>query len=127
MNTMTKSENGQQGALQQQSKGYVTPRVDITETRDGYELRAEMPGVDKASLELVLDGNELTIVGRRPAPADQLELIYRESSPLDYLRKFELDPAIDTSKVTANMDQGVLRLQLPKTEKVKPRRIEVTD
>lgn len=126
MKTMTKAENRQQNA-QEQPVGFVTPRVDITETREGYELRAEMPGVDKSALELVLDGNELTIVGRRPAPPEKLELIYRESSPLQYVRKFELDPAIDTSRVTANMEQGVLRLQLPKAEQVKPRRIQVTD
>jgi HSP20 family protein len=126
MNTMTKSENRQQNG-QERPVSYVTPRVDITETREGYELRAEMPGVDKTALELVLDGNELTIVGRRPAPPAKLELLYRESSSQDYLRKFELDPAIDTSKVKANMEQGVLRLQLPKAEQVKPRRISVTD
>jgi HSP20 family protein len=126
MKTMTKVENRQQDA-QEPPVGFVTPRVDITETREGYELRAEMPGVDKSALELVLDGNELTIVGRRPAPPEKLALIYRESSPLQYMRKFELDPAIDTSKVTANMEQGVLRLLLPKAEQVKPRRIQVTD
>jgi HSP20 family molecular chaperone IbpA len=126
MNTMTKSENRLQNG-QERPASYVTPRVDITETREGYELRAEMPGVDKAALELVLDGNELTIVGHRPAPPEKLELLYRESSPQDYLRKFELDPAIDTTKVKANVEQGVLRLLLPKAEQVKPRRISVTD
>lgn len=125
MKTMTKTENRQ--TEPDQPVRYVTPRVDITETREGYELRAEMPGVVKSALELVLDGNNLTILGRRPAPPEGLELIYRESSPFDYLRKFELDPAIDTSKVTATMDQGVLRLMLPKAEHVKPRRIQVTD
>lgn len=126
MKTMTKSESGQRNA-QEPAAGYVTPRVDITETPEGYELRAEMPGVDKSAVELVSDGNELTIMGRRSAPPEKLELIYRESSPLNYVRKFELDPAIDTSKVTANMDQGVLRLLLPKAEQLQPRRIQVTD
>jgi HSP20 family protein len=56
-----------------------------------------------------------------------LELVYRESSPAIYRRKFELDPAIDTTKVTAKMEQGVLLLTLPKAERVKPRKIEVTD
>jgi HSP20 family protein len=56
-----------------------------------------------------------------------LELIYRESTPAIYRRKFELDPAIDTTKVTAKMEQGVLLLTLPKAERVKPRKIQVTD
>jgi HSP20 family protein len=124
MNTMTK-ENRQD--VTQDEPSYLRPRVDITETREGYELRAEMPGVDKSGLELVLDGSDLTIVGRKPARTESLECIYRESSPSNYQRKFELDPAIDTSKVTARMEQGVLLLQLPKAERVKPRRIKVTD
>jgi len=125
MKTVTKPDN--QRNAEQETASYVTPRVDITETREGYELKAEMPGVDKSGLELVLDGNDLTIVGRRQAPLAGLELIYRESSPSNYRRMFELDPAIDTSKVVAKMDQGVLLLQLPKTEQVKPRKINVTD
>jgi HSP20 family protein len=125
MKTMTKSDSRQNA--QQEPVSYLTPRVDITETREGYELRAEMPGVDKTALELVLDGNELTILGRKPAPPGGLELVYRESSPLSYRRMFELDPAIDTSKVTAKMEQGVLMLHLPKAERVKPRKINVTD
>jgi HSP20 family protein len=123
-NTITK-ENRQ--AAVQEEPAYLRPQVDITETREGYELRAEMPGVDKAGLELVLDGSELTIVGRKQGQVEPLECIYRESTPANYRRKFELDPAIDTSKVTARMEQGVLLLSLPKTERVKPRRIKVTD
>ena len=126
MKAMTRPEN--QRVTKEEAVSYVTPRVDITETQEAYELKAEMPGVDKSGLELVLDGNELTIVGRRAAATPEgLELIYRESSPTDFRRLFELDPAIDTSKVTARMEQGVLWLQLPKAERVKPRKINVTD
>jgi HSP20 family protein len=106
---------------------YLTPRVDVIETKDGYRLEAEMPGVEKQALELSLDGSELVITGRRPARVENAELIYRESSPLGFRRVFELDPAIDTSKVTAKMEQGVLLLTLPKADRVKPRRITVTD
>jgi len=51
------------------------------------------------------------------------QLVYRESRPADYRRTFELDPAIDTGKINAKVEQGVLTLQLPKVEKVKPRKI----
>jgi HSP20 family protein len=54
------------------------------------------------------------------------EVLYRESRPSDYRRVFELDPAIDSSKISAKMEQGVLTLTLPKTEKVKPRKIEIS-
>jgi HSP20 family protein len=106
---------------------YLTPRVDVIETKDGYRLEAEMPGVSKKTLELSLDGNELTITGRRPARLENVESVYRESSPLGFRRVFELDPSIDAAKVSAKMEQGVLLLTLPKADRVKPRKIAVTD
>ena len=54
-------------------------------------------------------------------------LLYRESRSLDYRRVFEIDSSIDTGKITAKIDQGVLKLHLPKSEAVKPRRIAVTE
>jgi HSP20 family protein len=52
--------------------------------------------------------------------------VYRESRELDYRRVFELDPSIDSARITAKMEQGVLRLHLPKAESVKPRKISVS-
>lgn len=105
---------------------YATPDVNIFENKDGYVLEAEMPGVTKDGLEITLEGNEITILGRRAPETVKAEVLYRESRPLDYRRVFELDPAIDTSKISAKMEQGVLTLTLPKTEKVKPRKIEIS-
>jgi HSP20 family protein len=51
--------------------------------------------------------------------------LFRESNTADYRRVFELDPAIDTSKVSAKIEQGVLTVTLPKSERVKPRKIKV--
>src|SRR3954467_5586723 len=94
---------------------YICPGVNIFETNDGYVLEAEMPGVNKEGLEITLEGNELTIVGRRHAEAQPGEALFRESAALDYRRVFELDPAIDTTKVSAKVEQGVLTLTLPKS------------
>jgi HSP20 family protein len=107
-------------------RGYLVPQVNIVETKDSFILQAEMPGVSKEGLEALLEGNELTIVGRRQTGVSGAEPVYRESSPRDFRRDFVLDPAIDTSKLSATIEQGVLTLTLPKTEKVKPRRIQVT-
>jgi HSP20 family protein len=106
---------------------YVVPAVNILEEKDGYRLEAEMPGVSKDGLELLLEGNELTIVGHRQRAAVGGHLIFRESHTADYSRVFELDPAIDSSRIAAKMNQGVLTLTLPKSEKVKPRKIVVSD
>jgi len=104
---------------------FVSPEVNIFETKDGYVLEAEMPGVTKDGLEITVEGTEVTIVGRRqvePLPGNSL---FKEFAEADFRRTFELDPAIDTSKVSARMEQGILRLTLPKSERVKPRQIRV--
>jgi HSP20 family protein len=108
-----------------QERAYASPEVNIFETKDGYVLEAEMPGVCKESLEIMLEGNEMTIVGHRKNETVPGEPLFRERTLVDFRRVFELDPAIDTAKITARMDQGVLTLTLPKSEKVKPRRITV--
>jgi len=105
---------------------YVSPSVDIFETKDEYVLEAEMPGVGKKGIEALLEGNELTIVGHRQVRSDG-EVLHRESSDLDYRRTFVLDPMVDASKIRCTIDQGLLRVLLPKAERVKPRKISVTD
>ena|SRR5438105_3136656 len=109
------------------SRELAVPEVNIVETKDGYILEAEMPGVAKDGLEITLEGNEITIVGRRATEALPGQTLFRESRELDYRRVFELDPAIDRAKISARMEQGVLTLTLPKSERVKPRKIAVSD
>ena len=109
-----------------QRQDFVAPPVNIFETKDGYVLEAEMPGVNKEGLEVTLEGNEVTIVGRRTTESGSGEPLFRECGRDDYRRVFELDPAIDTSKVEARMEQGILTLALPKSERVKPRKITVS-
>ena len=104
---------------------YVSPEVNIFETKDGYVLEAEIPGVNKEGLEITLEGNEITIVGHRKNEMVAGSPVFRERALADYRRVFELDPAIDTAKITARMEQGVLNLTLPKSEQVKPRKIKV--
>ncbi len=107
-------------------RNYLSPDVNIFESKDGYVLQAEMPGVGRDGLEVTLEGHELVIEGHRNQETVQGETLYRESRRLDYRRAFELDPTIDTSRIEAKIDQGLLTLRLPKQEKVKPRKIEVT-
>ena len=104
---------------------FVSPEVNIFEDKDGYLLEAEMPGVNKEGLEITLEGNEVTIVGHRHTEPLAGEPLFRESHNADYRRVFELDPAIDTGRISARMDQGILTLTLPKSERVKPRKITV--
>ena len=125
-NTLTenRSSNREQN-LEHRRHSWLLPQVNIVETKDAYLLEAEMPGVNRDGLEISLEGNELTIIGHRSPDLENAQLVYRESTSSDFRRSFELDPTIDTSKIKAKMDNGILYLELPKAEKVKPRKIAV--
>jgi HSP20 family protein len=110
---------------QPEPREFVPPQVNIFETVEGYTLEAEMPGVGKDGLEISLEGNQITIVGHRRHETVEGQALFCERQQYDYRRVFELDPAIDTAKITAKMDQGILTLTLPKSERVKPRKIAV--
>lgn len=125
MNAVIQNENRAVRENAPAERGYVAPDVNIFETKDDYVLEAEMPGVNKDGLEITLQGNVLTLFGRRNDEVPKAELVYRESRPVDFRRVFELDPAIDTQNIVAKVEQGILVLRLPKTEKVKPRKITV--
>jgi len=121
MNTTIENRN----ATQRGQGEYVVPEVNIFETRDGYVVEAEMPGVNKDGLEITLEGNEITLVGRRTPEQPNGDIVFRERRTADFRRVFELDPAIDPGRISAKIEQGVLTLTLPKSERVKPRKIEV--
>ena len=109
-----------------QTGQFVSPSASVVEAADGYTLEVEMPGVNKGGLEISVENNELTIVGRRSLSAMEGTLIHRESRPENYRRTLELDPSIDANKISAKIDEGVVSLTLPKAEHVKPRKITVS-
>ena len=119
------TENQTQNRGTQNGRGYVTPPANISATADEYVIEVEMPGVDKNGLEVTVEGNELTIIGRRKSEIDEADACYCESPLADYRRVFEFGPDVDTARIRAEMEQGVLRLHLPKSEKAKPKQIEV--
>lgn len=123
-NTLTSENRGNQKPV---SRGYISPTVNISETKDEYLIEAEMPGVNKDGLEVLVEGNELAIVGRRGADPAGVDTLYRERSQRDYRRTFVLDPLIDTNGIKAKIEQGVLTLTVPKAEIVKPRKIAVSE
>jgi HSP20 family protein len=128
MNIVPQQQQNEPGTLatqQQRLVQYVTPLVDVESNQEGYTIRAEMPGVDKSGLEITVDNGELTILGHRRTAQVSGEPVYREIRNNDFRRVYELDPAIDTAKISARIEQGVLTLTLPKAETVKPRKITV--
>jgi len=127
MNQVAKKEKNQEVATPEAevTQFFVSPDVNIFETPNHYALEAEMPGVTKENLEVTLEGNSLTLVGRRNDDTPSGVPLLRESRPADFRRVFDLDPSIDTRRIRAQMHQGVLTLELPKAESVKPRKISV--
>jgi HSP20 family protein len=123
MNTLTRETRESD---RQQAEQFIMAPAGVTEISEGYTLEIEMPGVKKDGLEISVENNELTIIGRRSLPATEGTLIHRESRPENFRRVFELDPSIDANKISAKIDQGLVTLTLPKAEHVKPRKIAVS-
>lgn len=126
MNNVAEAQNQTVRPERQTSRGYVTPPANIFGGDNEYILEIEMPGVDKSGLEVTVEGNELTIIGRRKPETAQGELFYSETPQADFRRMFELGPDVDTGRINAQIDQGVLKLCLPKSEKAKPRKIQIS-
>jgi HSP20 family protein len=122
MNTLVRDDRSNERAQREQ---FIAPSASIVESGDGYTLEVEMPGVNKEGLEISVENNELTITGRRSMPNIDGTILHRESRTENFRRSFELDPSIDTGKISAKIEQGVVTLRLPKAEHVKPRKISV--
>jgi HSP20 family protein len=102
------------------------PAVDIFETPEALVLVADMPGVAADKLTLDLKDNQLIIAGEISPPMSEKEsLVLQEFYTGDFHREFQLGSVIDQSRIEAAMNDGVLKLRLPKVERAKPRKIEV--
>jgi len=123
MNTLVRENRDTDRA---QTEQFVVPSASLMESGDGYTLEVEMPGVNKDGLEICVENNELTIIGRRSLPQIEGTLFHHESRPENFRRTFELDPSIDAGKISARIEQGVVTLTLSKAEHVKPRKITVS-
>jgi HSP20 family protein len=103
------------------------PAVDILEDPTGITIVADMPGVDGKNVDIDLKDNQLTITGRiDPVEGEKEVSLYKEFLYGDYIRQFTLSYVIDQNKITAKMEDGILRLILPKVEKMKPQKIKVS-
>lgn len=103
------------------------PQVDIYETKDGLWLWADMPGVDEESLNVHLDNGVLTIEGQVDVKQyEDMDPLYTEYNVGNYVRRFTLSNDVDSDRIVARMQHGVLALEIPKAERAKPRRIAIT-
>jgi len=101
------------------------PRVDIFETDDEIVLNCEMPGVAIEDIDIQFEDRKLTLLGKVPARHVGCTLFAAEYGIGDFQRTFTIGEAIDVEKIAADLENGVLKLRLPKSEAVKPRKIAV--
>ena len=120
-----KNELQQRHERTKQEKVFV-PEVDIFETDEMLSIQANMPGVDKETMEVHLDNNILTLRGKikREEYAD-LVPVYSEYNIGNYERVFEIGRVVDQNRIEASMKDGVLNLMLFKIENARPRTIEI--
>jgi len=105
----------------------ITPPIDIYETDSGLVLYADLPGVSAETLELQVQESKLTLFGRVDSPVpESVGVLHQEYVVGDYLRSFILSDEVDHRRITANLNNGVLRVVLPHAPRAEPRRIEVS-
>lgn len=103
-----------------------TPDVDIVEKKDEMIVIADMPGVDEKSVDVTVEKNVLTIYGKVDAGIpENHKLLLSEYGMGDFQRSFTLSDEVDKEKIQATVNNGVLRITLPKAELAKTKKIQV--
>ncbi len=104
----------------------LTPPVDVVEDATGITLYADLPGVPKDKLSLHVEAGTLTLEGEVSLVLPEgLEPTHQEVSLPRYRRVFTLSKELDTAQVSAELNNGVLKLRIPRAAHAQPRRIEV--
>lgn len=104
-----------------------TPSVDIAETAEAFEIKAELPDVKKEDIKVSVEDGELRISGERKQEKEEKGKKFHrvERSYGSFMRSFTLPENVDDSRLAAEYKDGLLNVRLPKTEKAKPRAVTV--
>jgi len=132
MNDNTQLAQRTDGALAQRSedKGArqvtLMPAVDIVEDPNGVTLWADLPGVSRENLEVSFNDGALHIEGQAVVPTPSgLRVQHAEIRQPHFARSFSLSPDLDAGKIGAQLQDGVLKLTIPRREEARPRRIAI--
>jgi len=103
------------------------PRFDVKETKEGYQFKADLPGLTESDIEISLTGNQLTVSGKRETEShEDNDTFYAcERQFGSFSRVFTLPEACDAEHVRAEMNKGVLTIALPKKPELQPRKIAI--
>jgi HSP20 family molecular chaperone IbpA len=128
MNQSTDVTNRQSTQAQgtRESARTLRPAVNVFENAEGITLEVDMPGVSKDRLRLQADRDSLLIEGDiHFAMPEDMEALHADVRAMRYSRSFALSRELETESVDASLNDGVLRLHIPKRAEVRPRKIEV--
>ena len=112
----------------QRTRAGVFPLVNLTEDKDNYYVRAELPGVKGDELDIQMTANNLAICGERKIAAEEKDAKYhrREREAGTFSRMINLPGEVDSDKVEAKLENGILTVVVPKAEVAKPKQIVIT-
>ena len=104
----------------------ATPRADIVETADAVVVMMDVPGADEQHIDVTLDSDVLTVTARVPEEQREgFDLTWSEYNPTVFRRQFSVSDRVDSEGITAQLQHGVLRVELKKSERARARKIEV--
>ena len=114
------------GTDRQAAESVLMPPVDVVEDASGITLYADLPGVPKDKLHLQVDADTLTIEGEISlALPEGMESTHVDVASPRYRRVFTLSKELDSEKVAAEFERGVLKLRIPKAAHAQPRKVEI--
>ncbi len=104
----------------------LTPKTDIYESKEGVNLYMDLPGVSKKTLDIDVDQDILTIKGKIDlTTAENMKPTYMDVRANSFERRFTLGDELDSSQIEAKLDQGALKLSIPRLEKHQPKKITI--
>jgi HSP20 family protein len=120
-------ESQREGQDESLTTSSFAPAVDVYEAEHNFTLKIEVPGIDEKDIDVRLENNTLTVHGERKIEKEEKEENYRrvERNYGSFTRTFNLPTTVDSEKVSANYDKGVLKIALPKKAEAKPKQIKV--
>ncbi|MBM4175717.1 MAG: Hsp20/alpha crystallin family protein [Ignavibacteria bacterium] len=120
------AENGFDWETLIETEPTVPPIIDIIESKNDFQIKVYMPGVQKENIYLKLDDEVLSVFGKMDLNhADEVRFILREKNYGHYFRKFFITDKIDSTQISAKLDNGLLNIILPKHDRIKPKEISI--
>lgn len=124
--TTSSSSPAANDAREQAQQRFAIPPVDVYENESAITLLADLPGVPRDQLHVRVDGENLILEATAATSGpENMELVYGEAPYAAYRRQFTLSRELDTSRIEAQLRDGVLRLTIPKAEEARPRKIQI--